>query len=288
MKILILGISGLIGSAMYRVLSENSDWQVFGTSRSSHVNQFFHREISDKIYFNVGVDKINLLEDLLLSLNPDVVINCIGLTKHQPDADNKLMAISINALFPHQLSKLCILTKSRLIHISTDCVFSGSKGSYVESDESDAIDIYGKVKYLGEISDLNSLTLRTSTIGHELETQHGLLEWFLSQTDRCNGFRNAIFSGLPNIVFAQVVRDLVIPRPEMSGLYHVGADPINKYDLLRMIADVYGKSIDIIPNESFSIDRSLNSDKFRSETGFLPPKWPKLIETMYNYQNQIF
>lgn len=281
MKILILGASGMIGSAMYRVFSEISDWQVFGTSRSSHIKQFFNCQITDNLISNIDVGNLNLLKNVCESIKPDVVINCIGLTKHQQETDNKFLAISINALFPHQLSRLCMSIKARLIHISTDCVFSGLKGSYFESDESDAFDIYGKVKYLGEVLDSNSLTLRTSTIGHELETKHGLLEWFLSQKDQCTGFRKAFFSGLPNTDFAKVVRDFVIPRPDMNGLYHVGASPISKYDLLHIIADVYSKSIHITPDDKFVNDRSLNSARFVAETGFSPGTWPEMIQSMH-------
>ncbi|MGZ3157676.1 MAG: dTDP-4-dehydrorhamnose reductase family protein, partial [Burkholderiaceae bacterium] len=199
------------------------------------------------------------------------------------ESDDPILAIPLNALLPHQLAELCAVAKARLIHVSTDCVFSGAKGSYTESDPADATDIYGKAKFLGEVHYPHTITLRTSTIGHELQSAYGLLDWFLSQTGQCKGFSRAIFSGLPNVAFSQVVRDIVIPRNDLHGLYHVGAQPIGKYDLLRMIADVYGKSIDIVFDDQFVIDRSLNSERFQKATGYVAPDWRELIQLMHSY-----
>jgi dTDP-4-dehydrorhamnose reductase len=277
----------MIGSAMFRVLSEQPDWTVFGTLRSADAIRFFPVGLANSLL--TGVDVANPVEMMrtFSQVHPDVVVNCIGLTKHHKESDDPLLAIPINALFPHRLSQLCAETSARLIHVSTDCVFSGRKGSYSERDESDAIDVYGKSKFLGEVSSSHSITLRTSTIGHELQSQHGLLEWFLARQERCQGYRNAIFSGLPNTVFAQLVRDVVIPRSDLTGLYHVGASPINKFDLLELIANVYGKSIDIEPEDQFMIDRSLNSERFRLATGYMAPNWAELIKSMHAYQVRI-
>jgi dTDP-4-dehydrorhamnose reductase len=215
-----------------------------------------------------------------------VVVNCIGLTKHHKESDDALQAIPINALLPHRIAELCAVAQSRLVHVSTDCVFSGSKGNYTEDDASDAQDVYGKAKFLGEVHYPHSVTLRTSTIGHELQSQFGLLEWFLAQQGQCKGYQNAIFSGLPNTVFAQVVRDVVIPCSDLAGLYHVGASPIGKFDLLRLIAKTYGKSIDIQPDAQFKIDRSLNSERFTSATRYVAPAWPDLIKSMYAHHER--
>ena len=168
-----------------------------------------------------------------------------------------------------------------MVHISTDCVFSGARGSYTEDYPADANDVYGKAKFLGEVNYSHAITLRTSTIGHELHSAYGLLEWFLSQQGSCKGFSRAIFSGLPNTEFARVVRDMVIPRPDLHGLYHVGADPIAKFELLKLIATVYGKQIDIVQDDEFMIDRSLNSERFKQATGYSAPSWPELIHSMY-------
>jgi dTDP-4-dehydrorhamnose reductase len=162
-------------------------------------------------------------------------------------------------------------------------VFSGERGNYRESDPSDAEDLYGKSKFLGEVAYPHSITLRTSIIGHELQSAHGLLGWFLTQRERCNGYTRAIFSGLPTVVLAQIIRDVVIPRPDLSGVYHVAAQPIAKFDLLNLIAAIYEKKIDILPDEKLSIDRSLNADRFREATSYVAPEWSALIKTMRAY-----
>jgi dTDP-4-dehydrorhamnose reductase len=286
MRILVLGASGMIGSAMFRVLSERQDWSVFGTLRSGDAKRFFSAEAGNNLLTRVDVDKPDEILRVFSQVHPDVVVNCIGLTKHHKEADDPLLAIPINALLPHRLAEVCALSSTRLVHVSTDCVFSGGKGAYSESDEADARDIYGRAKFLGEVTSPHVVTLRTSTIGHELQSRYGLLEWFLAQQGRCIGYRNAIFSGLPNTVFSQVVRDIVIPRADLFGLYHVGANPIAKYDLLHLIADVYGKSISIDPDEQFMIDRSLNSERFRLATGYVAPSWSDLIKSMHAYQER--
>jgi dTDP-4-dehydrorhamnose reductase len=213
-----------------------------------------------------------------------VVVNCAGLTKHKPEADDPMVSIPINALMPHRLAALCKLVGARLIHVSTDCVFSGNKGGYVEDDFADARDVYGKSKALGEVHYPHTITLRTSTIGHELQSQYGLLDWFLSQEGQCKGYARAVFSGLPTVIFAQVVRDQVIPHIELSGLYHIAAQPIAKFELLKLIADVYGKTIDIVRDENLTIDRSLDAKRFQLATGYVAPDWPELIKLMHAYK----
>jgi dTDP-4-dehydrorhamnose reductase len=281
MKVLVFGASGMIGSAMVRVLSETKEWQVFGTLRSGGAKRFFLPSIASKLLPCIDVDSQDMLVKVFAQIKPDVVINCIGLTKHHKEASDPLLAIPINALLPHRMADLCAVVGARLVHVSTDCIFAGTKGSYVEDDAADATDLYGKSKFLGEVNYPHAITLRTSTIGHELESAYGLLEWFLSQDGSCKGFSQAVFSGLPNTVFAQIVRDIVIPRSDLSGLYHIGAAPIGKYDLLRLIADVYGKSIDVIRDDGFVIDRSLDSMRFYKATGYDAPSWPTLVQSMY-------
>jgi dTDP-4-dehydrorhamnose reductase len=281
MKILVFGASGMIGSAMFRILSTKTDWQVWGTLRSADFKRFFPEDQRDKLAAGVDVEKNDALVRLFARVEPDVVVNCIGLTKHHKEADDPLLALPLNALLPHRMADLCALVGARLIHISTDCVFAGTKGNYVEGDAADARDVYGKSKHLGEVDYPHTITLRTSTIGHELQSSYGLLEWFLLQQGSCKGFNRAIFSGLTNTVFAQVVRDVVIPQPDLHGLYHVGAEPIGKYELLKLIAKVYGKQINIGRDDEFSIDRSLNSARFGLATGYKPVGWPELIQSMH-------
>ena len=284
MKVLVIGASGMIGSTVLRVLSEQNGWEVFGTVRDDSVKRFFSASIGERLRAGVDVENQNSLVRILDQVRPNVVVNCAGLTKHKPDADDPLVSIPINTLMPHRLAGLCRLAGVRLIHVSTDCVFSGDKGGYVEDDRPDAHDVYGRSKALGEVHDPHAITLRTSTIGHELQSRFGLLDWFLSQEGRCKGYTRAVFSGLPTVVFAQVVRDVVIPRKELSGLYHVAAKPIAKSDLLKLIADVYGKTIDIVPDDTLVIDRSLDATRFRLATGYVAPEWPELIKLMHAYQ----
>jgi dTDP-4-dehydrorhamnose reductase len=283
LKILIIGATGMLGYAMIRVLSERADWQVHGTARAESAKRLFASEIAERLIFSVHVDQNDSLIRAFTRIRPDVVINCVGLVKQLADAGDPLQAIPINALLPHRLARLCELSGARLVHMSTDCVFAGEKGNYRESDPSDAKDLYGKSKYLGELAYPHTVTLRSSIIGHELQSAHGLVGWFLSQQERCNGYTKAIFSGLPTVVLAQVIRDVVIPRSDLSGVYHVAAQPISKYDLLKLIASVYRKSIEVVPDNSLVIDRSLNADRFRETTGYVAPEWPALINTMHSY-----
>jgi dTDP-4-dehydrorhamnose reductase len=185
---------------------------------------------------------------------------------------------------PQRLSRLCAGIGARLIQFSSDGVFSGKKGGYVESDIPDTDDIYGISKFLGEVDGDHAITIRCSMIGHELKSKNGLLEWFLRQQEQCRCFTRAIFSGLPSVELARIVRDVVIPAHQLSGLYHVAAKPISKFDLLSMIAQRYAKKIQIVPDDSVIIDRSLNAGKFARDAGYLAPEWPDLIETMYTYR----
>ncbi|MFA6061478.1 MAG: SDR family oxidoreductase [Gallionella sp.] len=284
MKILVLGASGMLGNAMARVLSESAELEVFGTVRSEGAKRFFSAEIAARLLAGVDVENHDSLAHAFIRVRPDVVINCVGLIKQLADAEDPLQAIPINALLPHRLARLCALSGARLVHMSTDCVFAGDKGGYRESDQSDATDLYGRSKYLGEVAYPHTITLRTSIIGHELQSAYGLVNWFLSQQKRCNGYTRAIFSGLPTVALAQVVRDVVIPRTDLSGVYHVAAQPISKYDLLKLVADVYGKKIEIVPSEKLVIDRSLNAERFRAATGYVVPGWSELIKLMHSYK----
>ncbi len=281
MKVLVIGASGMIGSAMLRVLSEKNGWEVFGTVRDESVKRFFSAPIGERLRAGIDLGSQDSLLRILDLVRPDVAINCAGLTRHKPEAEDPLVAIPINTLMPHRLAGLCKLAGVRLIHVSTDCVFSGERGKYVEEDFADARDVYGKSKALGEVYYQHTVTLRTSTIGHELQSRYGLLDWFLSQEGRCKGYTRALFSGLPTVVFAQIIRDVVLARPELSGLYHVAAKPIAKSDLLRLIANVYGKTIDIVPDHELVIDRSLDARRFELATGYVAPEWPELIKLMH-------
>lgn len=284
MKVLVVGSNGMIGSTVLRVLSESKDLEVFGSIRDSRFKRFFSDVIVKKLITGIDAEQPDALIRVMDQVKPAVIINCAGITRHKPVADDPLVAVPINALMPHRLAALCKLAGARMIHVSTDCVFSGERGNYLETDFADARDVYGKSKAMGEVAYPHTVTLRTSTIGHEFQTKYGLLEWFLSQQERCKGYRRAIFSGLPTIVFAQVIRDQVIPNQTLSGLYHVAAQAIDKFDLLSRIAKVYGKHIEIEPDDWPVIDRSLNAERFRDATGYVAPEWDSLISTMHAYR----
>jgi dTDP-4-dehydrorhamnose reductase len=284
MKVVVLGASGMLGSAMIRVLSENNNLKVFGSIRSQKVKNLFSPNISNRLVQCDDVTNYSDLVNVFNKVQPNVVINCISLSKTLLSKPDPLLMIPIYALLPHQLAKLCSASDARLIHMSTDGIFSGSKGNYVEGDPLDVQDFYGVTKFIGEVQYPHSISIRTSIIGHELQGCSGLLSWFLSQQKSCKCFSNAIFSGLPSVVLAQIVRDVVIPRPDLFGIYHIASNPISKCNLLRLIADVYGKEIEILPDKKISINRSLSAERFRIATGYTPPDWQSLVKLMHSYQ----
>ncbi|MDX9988232.1 SDR family oxidoreductase [Thiothrix unzii] len=283
-RILILGISGMLGSTLFRVFSANPDFITYGSVRSTSILKYFSEFTHNKIITNIDVENSDALLRLFAQTKPDIVINCIGIVKQLADADNALISIPINSLLPHRLAHLCQINHARLIHMSTDCVFSGKHGNYLESDLPDAEDMYGRSKLMGEVDYPNAITLRTSIIGKELNGNRSLISWFLAQEREVKGYKKAIFSGFPTVEIARIIQDYVIPHHELHGLYHLSAEPISKYELLMSVAKVYRKSITITPDTNYVIDRSLNSDRFRSVTGFIPKSWSELIESMYEFE----
>jgi dTDP-4-dehydrorhamnose reductase len=283
MKVLVLGVSGMLGNAAYRVLSANPELRVFGTARSEGARKFFSPALAENIVLGVDVESQDSLIKAFGTVRPDVVINCVGLVKQLSDANDPLMAVPINTLLPHRLAALCKASGARLVHISTDCVFSGKKGGYLESDFPDAYDLYGRSKLLGEVDYPHAITLRTSIIGRELSGARSLVGWFLAQQGKVDGFTGAVFSGLPTMELARVINEFVLPRPHLHGLYHVAAKPINKYDLLKLVASTYGKDTEIVPSDRLTIDRSLNADRFAEATGYVAPEWPVLIKNMHDF-----
>jgi dTDP-4-dehydrorhamnose reductase len=278
MKILILGVAGTLGHKLYQVLS--AAFNTAGTIRGSYkdlARYSFYRQ-SD-IIPHVDAMEISQVENAMAEIKPDVIVNCIGIIKAIEEAHSRLENIWLNSLLPHQLHQLCHQYSARLIHISSDCVFSGRKGDYLEKDLSDAEDIYGKTKFLGEVSGDNSVTIRTSFIGRELSTSNNLVEWFLSnQGGRINGYTNAIFSGFPTICLANIIKLVVTGKNNLNGIYHVSSEPISKYELLKLIRDKMHLNIKIEEYPDFHCNRSLNSTLFRETTGFKPISWPEMIE----------
>ena len=282
-KVLVLGASGMLGNAVLRLFASSLGFQVNGSARSATVLQRLPEALRPLVVCGVDVENPDSLMSLFARVQPDVVVNCIGLVKQLTEADDPLQAIPINALLPHRIARLCEVAGARLVHVSTDCVFSGSKGLYRESDPADAKDLYGRSKHLGEVDGAHAITLRTSIIGHELAGAHGLVGWFLAQQGPVRGYTQAVFSGLPTGELARVIRDHVLPNPALHGLYHVAAAPIAKHDLLRLVANAYGRSNHIAPDDQLRIDRSLDATRFHGATGYVAPPWPELVRRMHEF-----
>ena len=284
-RLLVLGATGMLGNAVLRLFADSPGYAVTGSARSAAGVALLREDLRAKVH--VGLDVVeqpDALARLFDTLRPHAVINCVGLVKQLAAADDPLAAMPINAQLPHRLSRLCASVGARLVHISTDCVFAGTRGNYRESDAPDAADLYGRSKLLGEVVDApHAVTLRTSIIGHELAGAHGLLGWFLAQSGSTKGYRRAVFSGLPTVELACVIRDHVLPDPLLHGLYHVSAAAIDKLSLLRLVAAQYGHAIEIVPDDQVVVDRSLDSTRLRQATAFSPPGWPELVRRMHAF-----
>ena len=282
-SVLVLGASGMLGNAVMRYFSERGVHRVIGSVRSEESKRLLPAALQAKVLIGADVEKADNLSRLFEEAHPQVVINCIGLVKQLEHADDPIAALTVNALLPHKLACLCAIAGARLVHISTDCVFSGERGMYLETDACDAKDLYGRAKYLGEVAYPHTITLRTSMIGHELNSAHALIGWFLSQPGAIRGFAKAVFSGLPTVELARIMHDFVIPNERLSGVYHVSSEPIDKYSLLNKVAEAYGKQIQIARDETTVIDRSLDSSRFKNATGYSPPDWSELIRRMREF-----
>jgi dTDP-4-dehydrorhamnose reductase len=278
-KILVLGATGLLGNAVFRGLSKRPNARVEGTIRHEAARGLFAPEHSSRLIVVGDIENPEQLARLLETVGPDLVVNCIAVGRPAPT--DAMRSISVYSVLPQRLSLLCRRFGARLVQIGSDGVFSGTRGGYTEDDLPDANDVYGISKLLGEVTGPHAITLRTSIIGHELQSGSGLLEWFLSQQGRCSCYTRAMFSGFPTIVLADLIRDVVIPRPDLHGIYHVATRPISKFDLLRLVAERYGKKIELIPDDRASPNRSLVGDRFERATGYVAPDWPTLVDVMY-------
>jgi dTDP-4-dehydrorhamnose reductase len=280
MKALILGGSGMLGHKLWQTCAPRFD--TFVTFRRSA--DFYRRfGIFDesRSLGGVSAEDLNSVREVMTQLQPDVVINCIGIVKQDAAAKDSVASITVNALFPQRLAELCRTAGTRLIHLSTDCVFSGRTGNYDESVKPDADDLYGRTKLLGEVGGEGCLTIRTSMIGRELSGAQGLVEWFLGRRgERVQGFRQAIFSGLTTLALSELLANVVEQHSNLSGTWHVAAERINKLDLLSLVRDAYESDVEIEPDDSFVCDRSLNGERFSKETGITAPPWPEMIERM--------
>lgn len=231
-------------------------------------------------YSGVNVRSFQCLVEVFADFKPNVVLNAIGIVKQRPTAKDSLISIEVNALLPHRLALLCETVGTRLIHPSTDCVFSGRRGNYSEDDIPDPVDLYGHSKLLGEVNQPHTLTLRTSIVGLELNRKTGLIEWFLNASGTVKGFQGAMYNGLTTIELSRLIEKIITEFPQLHGLYQVSSEAISKYDLLWLVKEKFGLTTEIIPDITFKIDRTLDSSRFRKVTGYFPPSWASMIEAM--------
>ena len=280
MRLLILGGSGMLGHQLWRSLHAQHDIWVTLRRPAADFAPYHLFDEAKSIQVNDITDD-TALGQALAQAKPDAVINCVGLIKQRDEASDEALAVRVNAEFPHRLAKRCDETGARLIHFSTDCVFAGTRGNYTEDDPADATDLYGQSKHRGEVTGPQCVSLRTSVIGHELGTNLGLLDWFISQRSQTiNGFKKAIYSGFTTLEMARIIERILTRHPRLSGLWHVASEPISKFDLLQLCREKLGWEGIIEPNDEFVCDRSLNGDRFNEATGYKPPGWQAMISEL--------
>lgn len=281
MRILIFGGDGMLGHQLLRQFRTRHE--VRGTLRLAlaHYSKsvLLHR---GNVFDDIDVRNFDRVQTAISQFRPEAVVNAVGIVKQRDTGSQSIPSIEINALFPHKLFSLCRAQSIRLIHISTDCVFSGRRGNYTEADVPDADDIYGRSKLLGEISEAPGITLRTSLVGRELSRKTSLLEWFLAQQSPVKGYRNAIFSGFTTIEMSHIIERVLLSAPGICGLYHVSSAAISKYDLLSLIRDKLGLATQILPDDDYRCNRSLDSSRFRQCLNYQPPSWETMIEQLAN------
>lgn len=283
MRILILGGDGMLGHQLFSYLMPRHEIRCTLRQDLSSYRRFGMFNESNS-YGGIDVRSLERLIEVLADFRPEAIINCIGIVKQRPSANESIPSLEINSLLPHRLAVLCRGIGARLVHMSTDCVFSGEKGHYLESDTSDATDLYGRTKFLGEVGDANCLTLRTSIIGRELARKKSLLEWFLAQTGSIKGFKKAIYTGFTTLEMSRIIEMMLLEYPTAAGIYQVSSDPISKYELLLLFRDLLRPQINVLPDESFFCDRSLDSTRFRHEFNYMPPKWNSMIGELADCQ----
>ena len=283
-RVLILGGTGMLGHKVFQQARTRfpETWcTVRGTRDESGLDRIGLAVPAASVREHIDVMSWAAVSELLRQFRPDVVVNCIGIVKQREEAKAALPSITINALLPHRLAAELAGWNGRLVHISTDCVFSGNRGHYTEDDASDAQDVYGRSKLLGEVTAANAITLRTSMIGRELREHRSLLDWLLQQNGRTiKGFRRAFYSGLTTNELARVICNVIENHPGVNGLFQVTSDTITKYDLLRLIVDAFGLEIRVEPDDEFFCDRSLVGERFHQATGYRCPPWPQLVDEL--------
>ena len=279
LKALILGGTGMLGHRLFEELKSRHETRVT-LRRDLSAYRRLNRFTADNAFGNVDVRDFQSVSAVIDNFRPEVIVNCTGITNKDPAARDCIANLEVNALFPQRLARYCEGRTVKIIHLSTDCVFSGRKGGYRETDTADAGDLYGRTKLLGEVTGTNSLSIRTSMIGLELCSKHGLLEWFLAQTGRVHGYQKAIFSGFTTQELSRIIESIILSGKKIPSLLHVAGYPISKYDLLFLIKDELGLQIDLVPDSEFRCDRSLDATVFQKTFGYTPPTWPEMIHEL--------
>lgn len=282
-KIIVLGAAGLLGNTLFKYLIALNKYQVYGFVRRREDSKLFPKSFHNLLIFNSDINETKILSSKIKKLKPDYIVNCVGVVKQIIQKNNTHEAILYNSLLPHILYSIAKQNNAKLIHISTDCVFDGNIGNYSESDIPNAMDLYGKSKALGEITYKNSVTIRTSYIGHELKSPHGLLEWFLSQENKIKGYTNAYYNGLTTLELSIIIENYFFRKSKLNGLYNISSESISKFSLLSQIGKIYKKDILIMKEKSIQVDRTLNSLKFRKITGYRVKSWAKMLNEMYQF-----
>jgi dTDP-4-dehydrorhamnose reductase len=284
-RVLVLGGEGMLGHKMFQVLGTRFP-ETYATMRGRPDDEPYCRVTllqGEAVIPEVDATNPARLKRVLADLRPSVLVNCIGIVKQRPEAHDPIPSIALNSLLPHQLAAMAAGIGARLIHFSTDCVFSGRRGGYREDDPADAEDLYGRTKYLGEAPAPPALTLRTSIIGRELASFASLLEWFLAQRGKTiKGFRRVLYSGVTTNQMARLVGDLTEDQPVLTGLYQVSGPWISKHDLLCLARDAFRLDVEIVPDDTEVNDRTLYGDRFTAATGWRSPSWEEMLEEVAN------
>ena len=277
MRVLILGGGGMLGHKLWQVLPQHFDtWMTIRKTRQdySKIPLFQSKQEIE----NLDVSDFRSVQKVLAELKPQVIVNCIAVTKRHMDPKNHVASITLNSLLPHQLAHWGQENGTRIIHFSTDCVFDGKSGGYTEDNLTDADDVYGKTKALGELHGPGCVTIRSSFIGREISHHTELVEWFLDQKGKSiKGFRQAIYTGLTTPVAARVVQKVIAEFPSLSGLYHVASEPITKFELLTLLKEAFKLNVEIKPEDSFVCRRNLIGTRFKEATRFVAPSWKEMI-----------
>lgn len=280
MRVLILGGDGMLGHRLLIHLGETHDTKVT-LRRELSAYERYGLFTPENSYAGVEARDTDRIVEAIADFRPAAVVNAVGIVKQRGAAREAIPSLELNALLPHRLTLLCRAAGARLLHVSTDCVFSGREGRYTEGDVPDAEDLYGRTKLLGEVDEPGAVTLRTSIIGLELSRKGSLIEWFLSQKGEVRGFRQAIYTGLTTIEMSRVIEKVLVEHPNLSGVWQVASDPINKCDLLTRLAEALGRDdVRIVPDDSVRIDRSLLSGAFEEATGYKAPEWDEMLEEL--------